>query len=168
LHVQGQIGRVNGRVSGTVADSSGAPIPRAHVTTSGADGIAHSTDSTADGSFSLLDLPTGIYRLNATASGFAPYTSSGISVAIGRNVQLSIVLRPAGLKETVTVSAQGNTLDTSQTSSVTNIDKARVEELPIQSRNYLVFTRLAPQVAPANPAIAQQALTLGNSGFSFG
>ena len=69
LHVQAQIGRVNGRVSGTVADSSGAPIPRVHVTTSGADGIAHSTDSTADGSFSLLDLPTGIYRLNATASG---------------------------------------------------------------------------------------------------
>jgi len=157
LRVQAQISRVSGLVSGTVADSSGAPVAGAHVTVSATDGVAHSTNSTADGSFSLLNLPTGIYRVNATASGFAPYTNSGISVAIGRNVQLSIVVRPAGSKETVTVSAQGNTLDTSQTSSVTNIDKDRVEELPIQSRNYLVFTLLAPQVGPANPAIARAA-----------
>jgi hypothetical protein len=116
----------------------------------------------------LLNLPSGTYSLNATASGFAPYTAASISVAVGRNVQLSIVLRPAGAKETVTVSAQGNSLDTSQTSSVTNIDKDRVEELPVQTRNYLVFTLLAPQVAWANPAVAEQTFTQGNSGFSFG
>ena len=166
--VQAQIGRVNGLISGTVADSSGAPIPGAHVTATGADGVVRSTDSAGDGSFSLLDMATETYRLSATASGFAAYTNPAIVVAVGRNVQLSIVMHPAGTKQTVIVSAQGNTLDTSQTSSVTNIDKDRIEELPIQSRNYLVFTLLAPQIAPANPAIAQQTLTQGNSGFSFG
>ncbi len=166
--LQAQIGRVNGLISGTVADLSGAPIVGAHVTVAGADGGVRSTYSTSDGSFSLLDLATGTYRLKATASGFAAYTHPATVVAVGRNVQLSIAMRPAGSKQTVTVSAHGNTLDTSQTSSVTNIDKDRVEELPIQSRNYLVFTLLAPQVAPANPAIAQQTLTQGNSGFSFG
>lgn len=162
------MGRVNGLISGTVTDSSGAPIAGACVTAAGSNGVVRSTDSATDGSFSLLELATGTYRLNAVASGFAAYTNPAIVVAIGRNVQLSIVMHPVGTKQTVTVSAQGNTLDTSQTSSVTNIDKDRVEELPIQSRNYLVFTLLAPEVAPANPAIAQQTLTQGNSGFSFG
>jgi hypothetical protein len=46
LDVQAQIGRVNSRVSGTVADSSGAPLAGAHVTTSGADGVAHSQTQT--------------------------------------------------------------------------------------------------------------------------
>ncbi len=168
LHMPAQTGRVNGLVSGTVADSSGAPIAGAHVTATETDGAIRSVNSNADGSFSLFDLPTGTYRLAAAAAGFAPYTSEGIAVAVGRNVQLSIVMRPVGTKQTVTVSARANTLDAAQTSSVTNIDKDRVEELPIQSRNYLVFTLLAPQVAPANPAIAQQTLTQGNSGFSFG
>lgn len=168
LRMQAQIGRGYGYISGTVADSGGRLIANGHITATGTDGVVRSTDSTADGSFSLLDLPSGTYRLNATASGFAAYTNPATVVAIGRNVQLSIVMHPAGTIQTVTVNAQGNMLDTSQTSSVTNIDKDRVEELPIQSRNYLVFTLLAPQVAPANPAIAQQTLTQGDSGFSFG
>ena len=47
----------------------------------------------------------------------------------------------------VNVSAAPVTLDISQTSSVVNIDRDRVEELPIPSRNYLTFVMLAPQVA---------------------
>ena len=168
LRGQAQTGRVNGLISGTVADASGAPIAGVHVTVSGVDGVVRSSESNREGSFSLLDLPSGTYTLNATASGFVAYTNAGNSVAVGRSVQLSIVMRAAGAKETVTVSAQSNALDTSQTSSVANIDKDRVEELPVQNRNYLAFTLLAPQVAPANPAIGQQTLTQGNSGFSFG
>ncbi len=168
LPLRAQVGRVNGMVSGTVADTSGAHIAGAKITVTGSNGLARSTSSDEEGNFSLLDLPTATYRLDATITGFAPYATSGISVVVGRNLQLSIVMRLAGANETVTVSAHESAFDTSQTSSVTNIDKDRVEELPVPNRNYLTFVLLAPQVAQANPAIAQKTLTHGNSGFSFG
>jgi hypothetical protein len=66
------------------------------------------------------------------------------------------------------VTASQTAFDTSQTSSVVNIDRDRVEELPIPNRNYLTFVALSPQAAPANPALTQQTLAQGNGGFSFG
>ncbi|MBW4037636.1 MAG: TonB-dependent receptor [Acidobacteria bacterium] len=155
-------------ITGTISDISGAPIPSATITLSNADGILRSATTSPTGTFTLLDIPTGVYLLKAAAAGFSPYANPNTIVAVGRNLQLSIVMRPAGAKEALTVTAQGTGLDTSQTSSVTNIDKDRIEELPIESRNYLVFSLLAPQVAQANPAIAQQTLTQGTGGFSFG
>ncbi|HUZ04652.1 MAG TPA: carboxypeptidase regulatory-like domain-containing protein, partial [Acidobacteriaceae bacterium] len=168
LPLQAQMGRVTGLISGTVTDSSGAPIPNAVIAITGTDGLVRRIYSNSAGSFTLLNLPTETYHIEATATGFAPYTQQGIVVAVGREVQLSILMLPAGAKTIVTVSAQSNTLDTTQTSSVTSIDKDRVEELPIPSRNYLTFALLAPQVTASNPALAQQAHTPENSGFSFG
>ena len=163
-----QIGRVNGSISGQVSDANGAPVAAAQVSLTGAGGLARSVTTPADGRFTFFDLPTASYTVQVSAPAFAPYRHSGVVVAVGREVQLSVVLRPAGSRQSVTVRAQQNLLDTSQTSSVTNIDKDRVEELPIESRNYLAFTLLAPQVAPGNPAIAQQTLAPAESGFSFG
>jgi hypothetical protein len=163
-----QIGRVNGMISGQVSDANGAPVAAAQVSLTGSGGLTRSVTTPADGRFIFFDLPTGTYTVQVAAPAFAPYRHSGVVVAVGREVQLSAVLRPAGSRQTVTVHAQQNLLDTSQTSSVTNIDKDRVEELPIESRNYLAFTLLAPQVAPGNPAIAQQTLAPAESGFSFG
>src|SRR5487761_838050 len=130
LSVQAQIGHLNGAVSGTVADTSGAHILGANIRLTGTNGLVRSTPSDAEGSFSLLDLPSGSYRMDASATGFAPYSNPNISVAVGRNLQLSITMHLAGTKESVTVSAQANSIDTSQTSSVANIDKDRIEELP--------------------------------------
>src|SRR5229473_2544481 len=77
-------------------------------------------------------------------------------------------LAVAGTQRTVNVSAAPVTFDASQTSSVVNIDRDRVEELPIPSRNYLTFVLLSPQVAAANPALLQQGLNQSTGSFSFG
>src|SRR5260370_4313287 len=157
-----------GAVSGTITAPDGSLIGAVSVTLAIADAPARVTSTSADGTFSINDLPSGIYTLKATAPGFAVYTHPSVSVAIGRNTHLLITLAVAGSQETVSVTANQAYFDTSQTSSVVNIDRDRVEELPIPSRNYLTFVLLSPQVAPANPTLAQQTLTQGNGGFSFG
>src|SRR5258707_7578438 len=73
-----------------------------------------------------------------------------------------------GPQERITSTATQSSFDSSQTSSVVNIDRDRVEELPIPSRNYLSFVLLSPQVAAANPALLQQGLNQSTSSFSFG
>src|ERR1700738_3573073 len=162
-----QLGR-NGAVSGVVTGPDDSLIPAAAITLLNANGSTHTTSTSPEGTFSLTDLPSGTYTLKATSPGFAPYTQSSVAVAVGRNTHLVIKLALAGAQETVSVNAQQTAFDTSQTSSVVNIDRDRVEELPIPNRNYLTFVLLSPQVAPANPALSQQSLAQSSGGFSFG
>jgi hypothetical protein len=157
----------NGAVFGVVTGPDDSLIPAAAITLVSSDGSTHTTSTSPEGTFSLSDLPSGTYTLKATAPGFAAYTQSSVSVAVGRNTHLLVKLALAGAQETVSVNAQQTAFDTSQTSSVINIDRDRVEELPIPNRNYLTFVLLSPQVAAANPALAQQALTQSSGGFSF-
>jgi hypothetical protein len=106
--------------------------------------------------------------VKATAAGFTPHDESSVMLAVGRTTHLSIELTVAGTQQTVNVNAAPVNFDTSQTSSVVNIDRDRVEELPIPSRNYLTFVLLSPQVAAANPALLQQGLSQSTGSFSFG
>ncbi len=122
-----------GVVSGTVFAPDGNPVSGAVVTLSGIDGPAHTVSSAADGSFLIKELPSGSYTLKAAAAGFAPHDESPVVVAVGRTTHLSIQLAVAGTQQTVNVSAAPVTFDASQTSSVVNIDRDRVEELPITS-----------------------------------
>jgi outer membrane receptor protein involved in Fe transport len=157
-----------GAVAGTVVAPDGGAASAAVVTLSGADGPRYSASTSEDGSFLLKELPSGSYALKVTSPGFAVYEQSSVSVAVGRTTHLAIRLAVASAQQTVTVTDVQSSFDTSQTSSVVNIDRDRVEELPIPSRNYLSFVLLTPQVAAANPALLQQGLAQSGGSFSFG
>lgn len=157
----------SGVVTGTVIAPDSNPIAGAIVTLTGVDGPTHTVSSAADGSFQVKGLPSGSYTLKALFAGYAPHEESSVVVAVGRTTHLSIRLLVASTRETVSVTAAPVSFDTSQTSSVVNIDRDRVEELPIPSRNYLTFVLLSPQVAAANPAL-QQGLSQSAGSFSFG
>src|SRR5207249_11454339 len=93
----------------------------------------------------------------------------GITLAIGQTARLDIELHPAGVAETLTVTAQPPPLDSARTSVATTIDSERIEELPVRSRNYLEFVLLAPGVARSNVnARSGTGSSLPDSGFSFG
>lgn len=158
----------NGSVTGTVVAPDGSPVSAAAVTLSGFDGPVHSVSTSEDGSFLLKELPSGAYSLKIASPGFASFEQSSVTVAVGRTTHLSIQLRVASAQQTVTVTDVQSAFDTSRTSSVVNIDRDRVEELPIPSRNYLSFVLLSPQVSAANPALLQQGLAQSTGSFSFG
>ena len=162
-----QLGR-SGTISGTIAAVDHSYPPGAIVTVSGEDGFERVKTATAEGTFSLVDIPSGTYTVRVSSPGFATAIQSGVSVAVGRNTQVTFRLSVAGTSQSVSVNAEQSSLDTSQTSSVVNIDRDRVEELPIPSRNYLTFVLLSPQATPANPVMSQQTASQGNGGFGFG
>ncbi|HEY1501209.1 MAG TPA: TonB-dependent receptor [Acidobacteriaceae bacterium] len=156
-----------GAVAGVVLSPDGNRVAGATVTLSAPDGPAHIVTSADDGTFLLRDLASGSYTVKTTSPSFAPDEES-VSVAVGRMTHLSIHLAIANTQQSVSVTAAPVTFDTSQTSSVVNIDRDRVEELPIPSRNYLTFVLLSPQAAAANPALQQQGVTPSGGTFSFG
>lgn len=165
-----QWGSLSGSVSGTVTDATGAVVPGAHIQITTEDhSIDRNATAGADGDFAISGLPSQTYQLVITADGFDRYQNPSISVAVGRDTRINARLVPSHAHEQVVVHSETETIDTSQTSPVTNVDRDRIEELPIPSRNYLSFTLLSPSLGSANPAFAAVApATAGEGGFSAG
>jgi outer membrane receptor protein involved in Fe transport len=126
---------------------------------------------TADdrGLFRADELPVGTYEVRVERPGFAPYRHTGVVLSLGQSVHLDIVLSLASASAEVTVSAQPSAIDVSQTSVVSSVDKERIEELPVRSRNYLDFVLLAPGVSSSPTAAPVSGSTpVTGSGFTFG
>ena len=122
-----------------------------------------------DGSFHIAELPPGTYEVSASQAGFGRYRHAGVNLALGSTVRLDITLQSESLTTQVTVSAQPPAIDPSQTSISSAVDKERIEELPVESRNYLNFALLAPGVTASAAQPGKQPLgALPDSGFTFG
>ncbi len=156
-----------GTVAGIVTTLDGQAAS-ATVKLTNPDGYSRVASTNGEGAFSIRNLPSGGYQVVASAPGFAPVTQPSVSVAVGRTTELTFALPIAGAKASVEVVAQQTSFDPTETSSVVNIDRDRVEELPVPSRNYLNFVLLSPQVAAANPALSQGTASQASGSFSFG
>jgi hypothetical protein len=159
-------------LEGRVTDQSGAVIAGTSVALRDPDtSWTRRAVTDRDGTFRFTDVPAGSYEVRIDYAGFAPYLHTGFTLAIGQTARLNVVLQPAGVVESVAVSAQPPPLDVGQTSVATTIDTDRIEELPVRSRNYLEFVLLAPAVTRApsgSQGAAAASSSLPDSGFSFG
>ncbi len=169
--VSGQVSRVAGSLDGTASDSTGAFIAGASVTATNTEtGQFRSTHTDPNGSFRFTELSPGTYELQISHPGFSNYSRHELNIAVGQSVHLSAMLQLAGSTATVNVNEAAPVLDTSQTTVTTNVDTERIEELPVQSRNYLNFVLLAPGVVSSSDAAqaTPRATVTTDSGFSFG
>jgi hypothetical protein len=89
-------------------------------------------------------------------------------VSIGIVVQIKVRLAPATVQQQITVSEQPPSIDPTESTEATTIDRDRIEESPVISRNYLDFVLLAPQLTRSNiQGAAGGGSALADSGFSF-
>jgi len=171
---QAQDSATTGTLVGTVHDAAGAGIPGTtialrNLTTN----QTRNVTSEADGSYRANAMAVGDYEVKAQAKGFAPYFNPRVTLALGRLTALDISLTPGDVNAQVTVMDTPPALDLTQTAVTTSIDPERIEELPVNSRNYLEFTLLAPGVAPSNQqktggSNPTSGSPLADSGFTFG
>ena len=88
--------------------------------------------------------------MTVTTTGFTRVESSGVSVTVGGLVELPIALTVAGGKEVIEVSSQAELVETSRTSTTDTIGERRIDNLPINGRNYINFTLTDSQVVRDN------------------
>src|ERR1700737_1951282 len=164
-----QTSRVAGAVQGTIVDQTGSAVAGATVTLRNQGTNQTRTLSTnPEGSFHAGELPVGQYELRVESPGFSPYLNNAIVISIGRLVQITVRLAPARVQQQITVSEQPPPIDSTQTTEATTIDRDRIEESPVVSRNYLDFVLLAPQLARSNIQGATGGKNaLADSGFTF-
>ena len=92
-----------GGVRGVLMDDSGAVIPAANVTVTGA-GVTKTPRTQGDGTFSVVGLAPGQYTVSVTYPGFATF-SKAVNVGSSAPVQMSIRLAVSAEKQEVTVQA---------------------------------------------------------------
>lgn len=117
------------QLEGTVRDPSGASIANARVLVRAASGAEHRTVTQPDGRFAFDSTPSGELMLIVRAEGFAEHRQS---IAPGSaRVDLAIVLSPATLAETVTVTAaRAEQRSADVAASVTVIPREAIQRSP--------------------------------------
>ena len=132
-----------GNIYGIVRDESGAVMPGATVTLTGAFGT-RSTTSGSQGDFRFVNIDHGTHQVKVNLTGFANVSRS-VTVQVGQNVDLAFTLKVASLEEAVTVTAETPVVDTKRTGTATTIDKAELEKIPT-SRDPWALLRTVPGV----------------------
>lgn len=139
-----------GIVSGHVQDQSGAAIVNVDVTVSSVQRNAIlALKSNKDGTYTTPSLPIGIYSISVQSAGFQPQRREGIEVQVDAHLQVDFELKAGGANETVSVTAEGNRVNTSSVELGTVISSRPIQELPINGRSVLALTQLTPGVTSA-------------------
>jgi len=93
-----------GALNGTVTDATGAIVQGASIKAHNVDtNLEVTATSTSDGSFSIADLPIGIYSLTFAKEGFHAAAYPQIVVQGNRTATVNAKLKPGAVSSTVTV-----------------------------------------------------------------
>lgn len=132
----------SGRVSGSVADPSGAPVPAAEVQLhlSGSSKAALTTKTTSDGLYHFVAVRPAIYDLWIEAPGFARVTRAKINVDQARETSIPAVqLSLSSVSQSIDVTAGSETVDTATTEISAVITMDQVRKLPVIDRDPLAL-----------------------------
>jgi hypothetical protein len=147
----------SGDIKGTVTDPSGAVVNDASVTaTDIARGIKHTVTTDANGQFRFAALPPTAYSLSVSKSGFQSEVAKNIVVTVGQTNTVDFPMKVSQVSEQVEVTAEAPIVETERGGQSNVIDQRAINDLPMNRRDYLTFTLLAPAVADSTRLSADQ------------
>ena len=144
LPAQAQV--VTATIQGRVYDASGAAISNATVTAVNPDtGLTRSTTAGATGDYQFTLLPSGDYTITAEKPGFQK-AAKKIHLDIGTAGNLDFTLPVGQVTEQVTVQDVGEVAEPMRTMVSSVIDEQKIQNLPVNGRQFIDFALLAPGV----------------------
>lgn len=137
-----------GRISGTVTDASGGVIAGATVTViNEATGTIRAVKANDQGFYVSTNLPVGNYTVSATQQGFGAEKKAGNRLYADGRVTVNFTLKPGNVTETVEVSANAETVNTTSGEVSHVVDMQQVQDLALNGRNYIQLVSLIPGAA---------------------
>ena len=145
-----------------VKDPKGGIVNNASITARDeAKGVERPATVNQEGEYSILALPPGRYTVEVEAKGFARTSAEGVVITVGQRAELPITLSVAGTQEVINVTSEAELVETQRTSSTNTIEQRRIDNLPINGRNYIQFAQTDSQVLPDNAPSIGAAPTSG-------
>ncbi len=149
----------NAELSGMVTDPTKAVVPGAEITMTRVAITMTRSDTTAEqkavtnreGSYLLRALVPGIYEIQVRKAGFQTIVRTNVELHVGDRVQLNFELKVGDITQTTTVTDSPELLQTRDASVSTVVDRATVENIPLNGRSFQSLLGLAPGINLTNP-----------------
>ena len=139
--------QTTGNISGRIVDDQGAAVPGVTVTARNTQtGFTRSDVSDAEGIYRLNALPVGTYDLTAELQGFSKVDQKGVVINVGQSLDIAIAMKVASVQENITVTGETPLIETRSSSVGGVVDVARIENLPLNGRQFANLAATIPGV----------------------
>jgi hypothetical protein len=155
LHIFPQATAVD-QITGAVRDASGAVVAHAQVkAVQTSTGFSRSVVAGGDGSYQILSLPVGPYRVEVSAAGFKTSVQQ-LVLQVNVNPTVNVTLEPGAVQQQVVVQAQATMAETETAAVGQVINSKSVVDLPLNGRNPTQLVLLSGAAAPINGFIGSK------------
>ncbi len=136
-----------GEVRGEVTDPSGLVMIGVAVQVTNSDtGLQRLSETDQTGNYYALLLPPGRYEVEVSQELFVPQLRTDVLVTVGQVTPVDFQLEIGGLQTDIVVTQSTPLIETERSHQATTIPETTIRELPIDRRDYLTYTLLAPGV----------------------
>ena len=147
----------NTSLRGVIKDPTGALVSGAKVNlVDNATGLSYSADANASGEYQFTQIPPAKYTITVTATGFAAQTRIA-ELLVNQPATVNFALSVTTSQEILNVTAEAQTLNTTDASLGNSTNNDTIQALPSETRNVPDLLSLQPGVIylppPANPAL---------------
>ena len=124
-------------LSGVIVDETGAVLPGTQLTvTNTATGLKRSLETDERGWFVVPQLAPGPYEVTATQPGFETLVRRGITLAVSQEANLTLSMKVGAVTQQVEVTGEAPLINTSSSSVSGVVDEQRIQELPLNGRDF--------------------------------
>ena len=135
----------NAQITGTVKDTTGGVMPGVTVTAkNNGTGLTRTEITDVGGNFRLVALLPGSYTVTAEIQGFTTQSLPNVVLVIDQTATLELVLRPATVSETVTVTGESPVVDITRSDAGTALSTEQIQDLPVAARRWIDMALLTP------------------------
>ncbi len=151
----------NTSLHGVIKDSSGAVVPNAKITLlESSTGHTFESKSNGSGEYNFSQLPPASYLITAEATGFAIQKKTA-ELLVNQPATIDFTVTVRSNEVVVNVTAEAETLNTTDASLGNSMDNALIQALPSEGRNVPDLLSLQPGVLylgqdsgrPSNPTL---------------
>ena len=136
-----------GSIRGTITDNTKATVGGAKITATDADrNVEHTTVSDSSGRYIFPTLPAARYSLAVEFPGFDKAVQPAFRLEVQQQATVDIELRVGSVTTTIAVEASAPLLNTTSATLGQVVESRLLNRLPLQGRNPLALTQLAPGV----------------------
>ncbi|MCU1302289.1 MAG: hypothetical protein JWQ87_2573 [Candidatus Sulfotelmatobacter sp.] len=134
-------------VLGRVTDPSGAVVTGAEVEIRNVDtNLAAISATNPDGLYTIPSLHPGHYVISVRKPGFKTVSVTQVDLNVQDNVVRNFILQVGSSSESITVTAEGERINTTDATVSTVVDRNFAENLPMNGRSFQTLIQLTPGV----------------------
>jgi len=133
---------------GTVTNAAGSAVAVATVTVRDyAHSLQRTTQTNGEGTYLLPLLPPGTYTVTAEADGYSKTTIANVVLTVGQDAVMPLTMAiPEAVVTVVVKTGPQQQLETARSSTTNTITRDRIDNLPLNGRNYVQFALTDSQI----------------------